>query len=54
MGKIAVVVHYHQAGDDQFVFNLIFDRSSAKYLWDLLSESAPHADDLALAFGNAA
>jgi len=54
MGKIAVVVHYHQAGDDQFVFDLIFDRSLAKYLWDLLSESAPHADDLALAFGNAA
>ena len=54
MGKIAVVVHYHQAGDDQFVFDLVFDRSVAKYLWDLLSESAPHADDLALAFGNAA
>jgi len=54
MGKIAVVVHYHQAGDDQFVFDLIFDRSVAKYLWDLLSVSAPHADDLALAFGNAA
>jgi heterotetrameric sarcosine oxidase gamma subunit len=54
MGKVAVVVHYHQAGDDQFVFDLIFDRSIAKYLWDLLSESAPHADDLARAFGNAA
>jgi len=54
MGKIAVVVHYHQAEDDQFVFDLIFDRSLAKYLWDLLSVSAPHADDLALAFGNAA
>jgi len=54
MGKIAVVVHYHQAGDDRFVFDLIFDRSVAKYLWDLLSVSAPHADDLALAFGNAA
>ena len=54
MGKIAVVVHYHQAEDDQFVFDLIFDRSVAKYLWDLLSVSAPHADDLALAFGNAA
>jgi heterotetrameric sarcosine oxidase gamma subunit len=54
MGKVAVVVHYHQAGVDQFVFDLIFDRSIAKYLWDLLSESAPHADDLARAFGNAA
>ena len=54
MGKIAVVVHYNQAGDDQLVFDLIFDRSVAKYLWDLLSVSAPHADDLALAFGNAA
>ena len=54
MGKIAVVVHYHKTGDDQFVFDLLFDRSVAKYLWDLLSISAPHADDLALAFGNAA
>ena len=54
MGKTAVVVHYHQAGEDQFVFDLFFDRSVAKYLWDLLSQSAPHADDLALAFGNAA
>ena len=41
MGKIAVVVHYHQAGDDQFVFDLLFDRSVAKYLWDLLSDIRP-------------
>ena len=54
MGKTAVVIHYHQAEEDQFVFDLVFDRSVAKYLWDLLSQSAPHADDLALAFGNAA
>ena len=54
MGKIAVVVHYHQGADEQFMFDLIFDRSVAKYFWELLSQSAPHADDLALAFGNAA
>lgn len=47
------VVYYHQAKGDSFVFDLIFDRSVEKYLWDLLSESAPDADDLAHAFGNA-
>ncbi len=53
MVHAAVVVHYHQpdGGDSPFVFDLLFDRSLAKYLWDLLSASAPHADDLATAFG---
>lgn len=53
MAHAAIVVHYHQpdGGDSPFVFNLLFDRSLAKYLWDLLSASAPHADDLATAFG---
>lgn len=53
MAHAAVVVHYHQpdGGDSPFVFDLLFDRSLAKYLWDLLSASAPHADDLATAFG---
>ena len=31
--------------------DLVFDRSFAKYLWDLLSASAEHADDLATTFG---
>jgi heterotetrameric sarcosine oxidase gamma subunit len=54
MGHAAVVVHYHQPGDDScpFVFDLVFDRSIANYMWNLLTESAPHADELAEAFGN--
>jgi heterotetrameric sarcosine oxidase gamma subunit len=54
MGHVAAVVYYHQAEGGSFVFDLIFDRSMTNYLWDLLSESAPHADDLVHAFGNAA
>ncbi len=54
MGHAAVVVHYHRPGDDSspFVFDLVFDRSIANYLWSLLTESVPHADDLAEAFGH--
>ena len=51
MGHIAVVVHYHQAEQGPFVFDLVFDRSFTKYLGDLLIASAPHADDLAKAYG---
>jgi len=54
MGHAAAVVHYHRPGDDPspFVFDLVFDRSIANYLWNLLTESAPHANDLAEAFGH--
>jgi hypothetical protein len=41
-------------GPDQFVFDLILDRSLAKYLWQLLLASVPHADELALAYGTTA
>jgi heterotetrameric sarcosine oxidase gamma subunit len=53
LAHAAVVVHYHQPGDEDspFVFDLLFDRSLAKYLWDLLTESAAHADDLATTCG---
>jgi sarcosine oxidase gamma subunit len=53
MAHAAVVVHYHQPGneDSPFVFDLLFDRSLAKYLWDLLTESTAHADDLTTTFG---
>ena len=54
MGHVAVVIHYHRAGDGAFVFDLVFDRSLARYLWELLLASAPHADDLAGAYGTAA
>jgi len=48
MTGIAVVVHYHQVVDagSGFVFDLLLDRSLARYLWELLTESASHADEL--------
>lgn len=54
LGQVAVVIHYHQADHGAFVFDLLVDRSYAKYLWELLAASAPHADELALTFGAAA
>jgi heterotetrameric sarcosine oxidase gamma subunit len=54
MGQVAVIVHYHEVKQAQFVFDLILDRSFARYLWELLRESAPHTDDLARTYGSAA
>jgi len=54
LGQVAVVIHYHQAENKAFVFDLLVDRSYARYLWELLAASAPHADELALTFGAAA
>jgi len=53
MGRVAVVVSYHQlvGTDSEFVYDLIFDRSIAAYLWELLLSSAPHAQELAAEFG---
>jgi len=54
MGHISVLVHYHVLDEGRFGFDLILDRSYARYLWELLTESAEHADDLATAYGDAA
>jgi heterotetrameric sarcosine oxidase gamma subunit len=54
MGHVPVIVHYHPDAAGDFVFDLVFDRSVACYLWNLLRESAPHADDLFHAHGVAA
>lgn len=53
VARIAVVIHYHPAEDERFSFDLIFDRSVTKYLWDLLIASADHADELAITCGEA-
>jgi len=55
MAHAAVAVHYHQPGgeDTPFLFDLLFDRSLARYLWELLIASANHADDLAKEYGDA-
>jgi len=56
MGHTAVTVHYHQllkhTAPNPFVFDLIFDRSIARYLWLLLQESANHANELSMNYGS--
>jgi heterotetrameric sarcosine oxidase gamma subunit len=54
MGHISVLVHYRKFDEGIFGFDLILDRSYARYFWELLTESAAHADDLAIAYGDAA
>jgi len=49
MGQVAVVVHFHRTPLDSEIFDLIFDRSIARYLWELLCASAAHANDLVTA-----
>jgi len=45
---VAAMLHYHQPGGlaTESVFDLIVDRSVARYLWELLIASAPHAEEL--------
>ena len=45
MGQAAVVVQYR--GRETGSFDLFVDRSLARYLWELLVDSAPHAGQLA-------
>ncbi|MFC1688307.1 hypothetical protein ACFL0N_01290 [Pseudomonadota bacterium] len=54
MGHISVIVYWHESNEGNYVFDLIMDRSYARYYWELLVASATHADDLALAYGGAA
>ena len=46
----AVLVHYHDHSRGGYCFDLIFDRSIAKYMWSLLTASADHATELARNF----
>jgi len=49
LAQVTVLVHFHpeKAHDHNFVYDLIFDRSIAAYLWKLLLINAPHANELA-------
>ena len=54
MQHAAVTLHYH-AGDGPSarpVFDLIFDRGYAAYLWQLLVASIPHAEQLGHLYGS--
>jgi heterotetrameric sarcosine oxidase gamma subunit len=53
MADIAVVVHFHRDPDGPPRFDLVFDRSVAGYLWGLLNDAAPHAEELLAAHGAA-
>jgi len=46
MADVAVVLHFHQEPSGTPLFDLLFDRSHARYLWGLLNDAAPHAEEL--------
>jgi len=46
LGQVAVAVNYRQPGGDEPAYDLIFDRSVVRYLWDLLQHAADHAEEL--------
>ncbi len=50
---VAACLHYHLpcGHHTEFVHDLIIDRSLARYTWDLLLASAPHAQELSLEYG---
>ena len=54
IGEIAVVLHFRPGPEGEPCFDLLFDRSVAKYLWDLLNDAAPHAAELYDTHGAAA
>lgn len=54
LGEAAVTIHYHRDTQQEWVFDVLADRSIATYLWALLLASAPHASELAQTFGAAA
>jgi heterotetrameric sarcosine oxidase gamma subunit len=54
MGDVSVVLHFRPDPGGEPEFDLVFDRSVAKYLWDLLSDAAPHAGELYNLHGAAA
>lgn len=54
LGEIAVVLHFRPGPQGAPCFDLVFDRSVAKYLWDLLNDAAPHAAELNVTHGAAA
>lgn len=45
VGQVTAVVHFH--GTASGTFDLVVDRSLARYLWELLTSCAPHARELA-------
>ena len=46
IADLAAVVHYRPADDGSPQFDLLFDRSLARYLWQLLTDAAAHAEEL--------
>jgi heterotetrameric sarcosine oxidase gamma subunit len=53
LDQAAVILHYHQPGGraGPFVFDLVFERSLARYVWQLLLFAAPHAAELSSQHG---
>ena len=52
LDQAAVILHYHEPdGGGRYVFDLLFERSLARYLWQALLFSAPHAEELLSRYG---
>lgn len=48
MGQVRAIVHFHQAvPEDGLLFDVMVERSLARYLWERFLEAAPHASRLA-------
>ncbi len=45
-GKIGTIVHFHRDENGKGIFDLVVDRSLARYLWTLLVATARHAREL--------
>jgi len=51
MADAAVTVYYHEPAKGEWAFDLFADRSLADYLWRLLRDCVPHANELSTTFG---
>jgi heterotetrameric sarcosine oxidase gamma subunit len=51
LGDAAVTIHYQPFDHERCVFDVIAPRSIAAYLWSLLRNAAPHANQLTRDFG---
>jgi heterotetrameric sarcosine oxidase gamma subunit len=51
--QAAVILHYYQPGSKggEFVLDIIVERSIARYLWHILLDAIPHAEELQEIYG---
>ena len=52
LGKVAAIVQLRINDSGVQFFDVLIDRSLARYLWELLCSSAAHADELTIQYGD--